>query len=167
MRHVNGSLTVLAAVALLAGAAPAVAQQRPLPAFQVVRPADGVAVDSARLSGDSHWVLLYVHLPCGPCEKLLKAIPTWESPAVAAKTVVVIGGPIAETQKWLGRAFKREQLQLPWLADPDGAAFRAIDGHGVPTLLGIGSGTVKWAITGVLNDPEALKKTLISWTERP
>ena len=52
-----------------------------------------------------------------------------------------------------------------WLADPDGAAWKALRLTGTPFILGIKDSQIVWSLAGVLNDPAVLESVIRSWVE--
>jgi hypothetical protein len=155
---------VMAAM-LLMGAAAARAADGPLPSFQV-QTRDKRPVSSADIAPEQKWLLVYVSPNCRSCETLVRALPKWQSAALLARTVLVVGGPTGEASAWVDRMIAPELPTLIWYADPQGAAHAALELTGAPVLLGIERGEVQWQLGGVLNSPAALESVVRSWVER-
>jgi hypothetical protein len=137
--------------------------QRALPAFDLVSPG-GAAVASSTLSQDAHWLLIYVSTTCGSCDRLLTALEQWRPTLPQGRIVVVIRGPRDAAQGYATRHV--DAAGLPWYADEDQQAARALGLQHEPALVAIESGHVAWVVTGVLNDPSAVEPIIRNWTVR-
>ena len=139
-------------------------EQRPLPAFTVVAPG-GAAAPSQQLSTEQRWLLLYVTPGCRSCDQLLASLKEWHTPQLAARTVVVVRATPADAAEYIASHLPSEASDVAWYADATSAAWQALALTGVPVLVGIESGQIKWTISGVLNDPSALEPVVRSWVE--
>jgi hypothetical protein len=157
------AVATLIAGAVGLGAVVSAAEKRPLPAFQVVT-MDGVAVASPQVGPAGQWLLIYVTPTSAASARLLGGMKQWESPDLNARTVVVIGAPVAEAAKFV-KARAAEFPAVRWFADPQGAAWQALRLTGTPYILGVKDGQIAWSLAGVLNDPRALESVIRSWVE--
>jgi len=156
------SLIVLMAMAVVPLEAQ---QQRPLPAFTVTAPG-GAAAPSQQLSTEQRWLLLYVTPGCRSCDQLLASLKEWHTPQLAARTVIVVRANAADAAAYMTSHLPLEASDISWYADTSSSAWRALALTGAPVLVGIESGDIKWSISGVLNDPNALEPVVRSWIER-
>jgi hypothetical protein len=140
------------------------AEQRPLPAFNVVS-LEGTAVSSGQVGTVGQWIVIYV-TPTSPASiRLLSAMKAWESPAMAQRVVVLVGAPLEDAKAFVGgRA--QEWPAVRWFADPQGEAWKALRLTGTPYLLGVRDARITWSLAGVLNDPAALESVIRSWVEK-
>jgi hypothetical protein len=158
---------VLAVVALsfAAGTLPAMAQaQKPLPMFRVVS-GDGAEVESASLVRTGRWLVMYMVPSCRPCDLLLTALKDWQSPQLLARTVVLVGAERSAGQEYIRSTVPAEVGAITWFADATGEAWQALGLHGTPVLIGVQDGEIRWAVSGVLNDPQALESVVRTWVE--
>ena len=139
-------------------------EERPLPAFRLASAA-GAQVASAGLSAEPRWVLMYVAAECRSCDRLVKALKDWQSPQLAGRTVIVVRGPVAEGAAYMAKQLPEEAAGIPWLADDQDEAWRALQLKGTPVLMGIERGQIKWTVSGVLNDPKSLESVVRTWVE--
>jgi hypothetical protein len=159
----TGRWAAALSVAAMMGAAAAAqaAEQRPLPAFNVVS-LEGVPVSSGQIGGAGQWLVVYV-TPTSPASvRLLSAMKAWESPAMAQRVVVLVGAPLDAAKAFVA-ARSQEFPGLRWYADPTNEAWRALRLTGTPYLLGIRDARIMWSLAGVLNDPAALESVIRSW----
>jgi hypothetical protein len=140
------------------------APQRPLPPFTVVRIAGAVA--SANLPVPDQWLLMYVATDCRSCDLLLAALKDWQSPRLLERTVIIVGGDLVGAQAYVGRTVPPEVASIPWFADPQSQAWNALNLKGTPMLIGVRQGQIQWAISGVLNDPNALASVVKTWVSQ-
>lgn len=160
MRVAVFALIVMLSVS--AGSARALGQDA-LPAFTLVSPA-GTAVASSEISNEAHWLLIYVSAACGSCDRLLAALEQWRSTLPQGRIVVVIRGPRDDAQSYATR--HADAAGLPWYADADQQASRALGLQHEPALIAVENGRVAWVVTGVLNDPRAVEPVIRNWTVR-
>lgn len=139
-------------------------QQRPLPAFTVVAPG-GAAAPSQQLSTEQRWLLLYVTPGCPSCDQLVASLKEWHTPQLAARTVIVVRANAADAAAYMTAHLPVEAADVSWYADTTSSAWQALRLTGAPVLVGIESGDIKWSISGVLNDPNALEPVVRSWIE--
>jgi hypothetical protein len=175
MRGMRGARTFTAVTLVVAAALAMIAappwrgdarasEKRPLPAFEVVAP-DGAVVASAQLAPPGKWLLIYVTPTSLASARLLTSMKQWETPAMAARTVVVIGAPLATAQRFI----KERSAEFPsvrWVVDPQNVAWQALRLSGTPFLLGVKDGEIAWSLAGVLNDPKALESVIRTWVEK-
>jgi hypothetical protein len=157
------AVATVIAVALGLAALASAAEKRPLPAFQVAT-LDGVAVDSPQVGPAGQWLLIYMTPTSAASARLLSGMKQWETPELDARTVVVIGAPVADAARFVS-ARAAEFPAVRWLADPQGAAWQALRLTGTPYILGVKDGQIAWSLAGVLNDPKALESVIRSWVE--
>lgn len=157
-------LMVMTMAVLLCGAAAVHAQDRPLPEFQVVAP-DSRPVASAAIAPQNRWLLIYVSPGCRSCDALVRTLPKWQSPALLARTVLVVGGRPEAARAWVETMIAPELSGIAWYGDPDGNARAALELPGAPVLVGVQAGQVEWQLGGVLNSPSALESVVRSWVE--
>jgi hypothetical protein len=160
MRMAVFALVVMLSVS--AGSARAL-DQGALPAFTLVSPA-GAAVASADISSEAHWLLIYVSTACGSCDRLLSALEQWRPTLPQGRIVVVIRGPRDDAQIYATR--HADAAGLPWYADADQHASRALGLQHEPALVAVENGRIAWVVTGVLNDPSAVEPVIRNWTVR-
>ncbi|HEY3547199.1 MAG TPA: hypothetical protein VGK17_14085 [Propionicimonas sp.] len=153
------ALAVASGAARVAGAA----EQRPLPAFQVVS-LDGAATPSDQIGVAGQWLVIYVTPTSAASARLLAAMKAWDSPAMARRVVVVVGAPLPATQAFVAQR-SSDIPGVRWFADPQGGAWKALRLTGTPYLLGVRDGGIKWSLAGVLNDPKTLESVIRTWIE--
>jgi len=59
-------------------------------------------------------------------------------------------------QAYLQRKLPKEVSGIPWYADAQGEAWRALGIKGAPVIIGIRKGRMEWMISGLLKDPATL-----------
>lgn len=154
-----------AAVALLfvgAYASVAAIERRAVPSFSVTR-VDGTSVDSAQLTAETQYVLLYVRPDCRPCDRLLALVKSAKSPQLASRMVVVVNGDANAAARYVGRQIPADAGPVTWYADTDGGGYRALRLTGMPALIGVKDGQMMWSIAGVLNDAETVESVVRTW----
>lgn len=159
-------VAILALVLGLSGVCAGPAQaldQGALPAFDLVSPA-GASIPSSALSQEAHWLLIYVSTTCGSCDRLLTALEQWRPTLPQGRIVLVIRGPRDDAQTYATR--HADAAGLPWYADADQQASRALGLQHEPALVAVENGRVAWVVTGVLNDPSAVEPVIRNWTVR-
>jgi len=139
------------------------AEKRPLPPFDVTTPA-GATVGAASLGTPGQWLMVYVAPDSAPSARLVKALQSWQSPALVERTVIVIGGTLADARRFVDQQVGAAS-SLRWVADPASAGWKALRLSGTPTLVGVKDGRIEWVLAGVLNDPKALESVVRSWVE--
>jgi hypothetical protein len=155
----------LAALVVASGAVVgAAAAEPPLPSFTVQAATDLRPVVSAELSTEPRWLIVYVTPSCDPCQRLLRALRDWQSPALLTRTVVIVGAAAPEGQR-LAAGSAGGIPGVPWFVDADRQASRALRLDNAPALVAVERGTLKWIISGVLNDPSVLESTVRAWVE--
>jgi hypothetical protein len=150
------------ALALILALAPRVsvaADKKPLPAT-VVQLVDGAPMQLDQSATSGQWLFIYL-LPESPAsQRLIDAMRGWDLPS-SSHVAVVVGG-----DKTAAAAFARVDHGLPflqWALDPDRSAWQDLQVSGVPSIFGIRNGLIEWRLSGVLNDPSALKSVIVSW----
>ena len=139
------------------------AEQRVLPAFEVEAP-EGLTVSSEQLSADAQWLMVYVSPTCAACDRLLELMAARQSPAAAARTVVIVAGERAAARAYVAaRHGVAPAMRL--YADVTMQAARALALSGSPSIVAIRRGQIEWVLTGVLNDPDALEPVIRAWVE--
>ena len=148
---------LLAAVAVLGGAAAATAtERRPLPAFEV-RSLDGAPVASAALRRDGPWLLLHVGANCAPCGALSEGLTDAQQAAV----VLILDGNDAHARAVAARfpALKGAQ----WLADPAHAVQRVLAIKAQPTIIGMRADIIEWRFSGMPRGANGTASIVSSW----
>lgn len=150
--------------ALAVTARPALAEDgRPMPSFTVVAP-DGRQVRAPELTGESHWVLVYIKPGGATAHQLLVSLADWQLPVeTSRRLVLVVEGPVEQAAAYLGKEAGPLLGSLVWYADPGGHAAMALGFAGAPALLGVRDGTIAWTLTGVLNDPSKYESVVRTW----
>jgi hypothetical protein len=156
------------AAALLAGVFAEATERKkpkPLPSFTVVA-TDGRSVQSAALSEERQWLLIYL-TPASPrCDRLLKALAEWRSPQLDARTIVIVHGTPGEARTCLETVGGSGEGPAVF-ADPPRRAHSALRLAAESALVAVKDGRVAWTIEGVLNDPEAVEPVIKSWLLGP
>jgi hypothetical protein len=150
-------------------------------------------VPAASLVREGRWLLVYVSPHSGGSGPLLHALEGEEGSARPTLVIVVAdrsaaakamaagferrmeahdagtGGEVAESRG----TFTCTALAAPgqgcpgrgraWYADPDGAARRALGLTGVPVVLGMEGGEIRWTLSGAVADRRRLRSILVSW----
>jgi len=160
-RRIRG--TVLAACLIAGLYQPASAiETRPMPAFTVTR-LDGTVVDSAHLTAETQYVLLYVKPDCRPCDRLLSLIRHADSPQFTSRVVVLVNGAATAGDRYVAGLIPAEAGPVTWYADTDGGGYGALRLTGAPVLIGVKDGRVMWSIAGVLNDAATVESVVRTW----
>ena len=160
----RAAAALVALVLMMWPAAIGAIEQRPMPAFRVVT-SDGAPVDSAQLSSEVQFLVVYVGANCRPCDAMLESLKGWASPALIARTVVIVRGGAPAATDYMQRQLPQELQGIKWYADPDNAAAKALKLQGAPVIIGVKTGVITWSISGVLSDPPALQSVVRSWVE--
>lgn len=137
-------------------------ETRPMPPFTVTRP-DGAVVDSAHLTAETQYVLLYVKADCRPCDRLLALIRNANSPQFTSRVVVLVNGAPADGDRYIARLIPAEAGPVTWYADTDGGGYGALRLTGAPVLIGVKDGRVMWSVAGVLNDAATVESVVRTW----
>lgn len=163
--RITRALMIVALAALLGAPALRASSQGPLPAFTLLAP-DGTAVASTQMKVPDQWLLIYVDPGCRSCDMLLAALKGWQSPQLVQHTVLVVGGTLAGAQSYLQQKLPSEVAAIPWYGDSQRQAWNALRLTGTPVLVGVRKGQIEWVISGVLNDPAALKSVVTTWVSQ-
>jgi len=156
MRFVSACLALL----LLAAPVSSADEGRPLPAFTVTS-ANGAAVSSAALSQQPRWLLIYVSTACRSCDRLIESLKQWQSPGLAARTVIVVRG--SDAARYIDD--RKSAGDVSWYSDQGDEGWRSLELQSTPTLMGIERGEIRWTLNGVLNEPKALESVVRKWVE--
>ncbi len=140
------------------------AGQRNLPSIQV-SDSGGAAVNVADLPNTGHWLLLYVNARNPASEMLLKQLKSEKYGAYASQIVVVVGGVQANALPDWAKQFP-DLASARWLADPQHAAMRALDLHGIPVEIGLKDNAIEWQLSGAAHDNEMFEATLLNWLKQ-
>lgn len=150
---------------MIGAAAPGVraADKKPMPSV-VLQAADGAPVELALVATEGSWLVLYVAPGSPATSRLLEALRQWQLPSLD-HVVVIVGGQNAEAATFVQAD---HQLQgVRFLLDREREAWRVLQLSGVPTVIGVRNNLLDWRLTGVLNDPEALRALVTSWLTTP
>jgi hypothetical protein len=158
----TGRAAIAALLVIGAYASVAAIEKRAIPPFSVTR-SDGTAVDSAQLTAETQYVLLYLRPDCRPCDRLLALVKSANAPQLASRMVVVVNGDMNAGAKYIGRQIPAEAGLVTWYADTDGGGYRALRLTGMPALIGVKDGQMMWSIAGVLNDAETVESVVRTW----
>ena len=161
MRSKLTTAVIAVVIALVARRAGAI-ERRPFPAFQLAA-LDGAAVASPQLAVDGQWLFVYVAPGCASCDRLLASFKAWQTSDLLARTVIVVGGTTDGAAAYLGASLPPEVSAIRSYADPLGSAWTALELTGTPMIIGVKDGTIRWSISGVLNDPRALESAVKTW----
>jgi hypothetical protein len=157
--------SAILASALLLGlgtAAPEAIEQKPLAAFNVVG-ADGAAVSSSQLPVSNQWLLIYVVPGCKSCDLLLRSLKSWQSAQLLQQTIVIVGAEAPAAQAYMRQTMPARLQAIRWYADARGEAWNTLQLTGTPVVVGVNQRQIQWAISGVLNDPNALGSLVKTW----
>lgn len=138
-------------------------EKRPLPEFQVTT-LEGATATGASLGQPGQWLIIYVAADSAPSARLVKALKGWQSPALSERTVVVVGGAVADARRFVAQQAEAAP-SVRWMANPTSSAWKALRLSGTPTLVGVRDGRIEWVLAGVLNDPKALESVVTSWVQ--
>ena len=155
----------LVAAALCMAVSVGAAEKRPLPPFALTT-IDGVTTDSVTSLGTGTHLLVYVVPGGAPSERLLAAFKAWDSEALRARVVVVLGGTKDDADRWLAAA-GAELQPLRYAIDPRSEIRQALKLTGAPHMIGIADGRIEWGLSGVLNDPRMMESVVRTWIARP
>lgn len=155
-----GLLVAWSATVVLAQGNP----DKALPDFRLTAP-NGQEVAAAAVSGDPHWLLLYVSPDSPSSRRLVTALKEWQSPQLVARTLLVVRGSLSEAGTWVKEAVPEELAGLRWMADARQEAWTTLELQGTPVLMGIDKGEIAWRLAGVLNKPGALESVVRTWVE--
>jgi hypothetical protein len=139
-------------------------EQKPLASFRVLAP-DGAAVQSAALSSEERWLLIYAAPECHPSDQLLRKLRRWQSPHLTRRVVLVVGAQIAEAQAFVQDKLPGEVNGISWYADAEQEAWHALGLKATPALIGIRNGRMEWAISGLLQDAATMTSVVRTWVE--
>jgi hypothetical protein len=171
-------IAVLAGTATIGWTAP----PRPLPAFELVslegrsvadlggrasgasvareQESDGAqVVTAASIVRQGRWLLVYLSPDSGGSGPVLHALEGTDASAHPNLAIVVADRSAA---KAMAKRFDG-RVQAVWYADPDGAARRALGLTGVPVVLGLEGGEIRWTLSGAVADRRRLRSILVSW----
>jgi hypothetical protein len=158
----TGRAAVMAALVACAYQPIAAVEKGPLPAFTVTT-IDGAPIDSALMTAETQYVLLYVRPDCRPCDRLLGLLRSANSPQFTSRIVVIVSGAPAAGAAYVARQIPASAGAVTWYADTEGGGFRALRLAGMPELIGVKNGEMEWSIAGVLNDAATVESVVRSW----
>lgn len=160
-------LAVVTAI-VVAGAVGVVAETGgpgPVPHFDLVR-LDGTATTSLAEVGAGTHLIVYLSPGSPPSDHLLRQLKAWDSDALRARTVVVVGRDLANAREWV-RAAGDDLQPLRFVVDVGGDGWRALGLTGAPHVVGVAGGEVRWRVAGALRTPRALESIVKTWVGRP
>jgi len=160
----NRTLLVAACLAALVVCAPRVsAQQQMLPEFTVVAP-NGAQMGTATLQSPGQWLLVYVFPGAGPSDTLVQRLGETWTPDRAAKVVfIVAGAPDAAKTYLAGKGGEALAADARWFADPQGAAWQALNYQGKLAVTGMAGARIDWKVDGVIADPAVVWPAIEKW----
>lgn len=141
------------------------AERRPLPAFPLTL-IDGTPSNSIALAGGGTQLIVYVSPGSPSSDQLVRALKQWDSPALRARTLVILGRDLANAREWIKAA--GDDLQpLRFAVDVGGDGWRALRLTGAPHVIGVEDAQVTWTVSGVLRTPNTLQSVVTTWASRP
>jgi hypothetical protein len=156
-----GILVILAG--LVAGLA--AAERQPVPAFALTL-VDGTSTTSIGEVGNGVRLIVYLSPGSPASDQLARSLKQWDSPALRARTLVVLGRDLANAREWIKAA--GDDLQpLRFAVDVGGEGFRALKLTGAPHILGVEDAQVAWVVSGVLKTPGMLESVVKTWVGKP
>ena len=164
----TGSLNwrmVVAAVCAVVGlaAGPGAAERRPLPPFPLTMVDGTTTMSDAEAAAGTR---LFVYLSPGHAgsDRLARLLKEWDSPALRAHTLVVLGRDMGNAREWIKAA--GDDLQpLRFAVDTSGEGWRALHLTGAPHIVGVERGEVAWVVSGVLKTPGMLASIVKTWVQ--
>lgn len=139
-------LAIILLVILTPGLCRAI-QPRDIPDFSV-ESATGEQVESAVLTDESQWLLIFIDAnSLGQLRSLNWLEPFSTQEALAPRIVLIAGGG---TKAWLDSITARSGYlaKFNWFFDPKWISFKALGVQGTPIALGIKDGRMEWAVAG-------------------
>jgi hypothetical protein len=136
------------------------------PVFAVVS-ADGSSVSGATLLAGERRVVIYVAPALEPAARLIEALRRWaesDPERWRSRVSFIVAAPPMEALAWLVTHWGEGEL-LPWFADPDATAWRALGFQGTLGIAGAANGMVEWKIDGVIDDTAVVEPAVRAWTE--
>jgi hypothetical protein len=157
----------LAALSILAGlvAGLAAAERRPVPAFPLTL-VDGSPTTSIGEVGNGVRLIVYLSPGSPASDQLARSLKQWDSPALRARTLVVLGRDMGNAREWI-KAAGVDLQPLRFAVDVGGEGFRALKLTGAPHLVGVEGSQVAWIVSGVLKTPGTLESAVKTWVEKP
>jgi len=169
MRAFLRTLTLLAGMCVCCLAA--LAQVTPLPDFHLSS-MDGSPISSHDLGTNGHWIILYVHTNCRPCNTALAQLKLLSdtsqssangTPVDLSKSLVVI------VQEDKADVINDMISQYPWLksghwyVDDSHEAYSALHLTGSPTLLALQGSSIVWKLSGITSNPGRVNEMVMQW----
>ena len=78
---------------------------------------------------------------------------------------LVIGAEPFVAQAYVQKKLPVEVTAIPWYADAQGEAWKALGLKGTPVIIGICKGRMEWMIRALLKDPATLTPGIRTWVE--
>lgn len=158
------TMAICVATAWLAAGLTA-AERQPVPAFALTL-VDGTPTNSIGEIGNGIRLIVYLSPGSAASDQLARALKQWDSPALRARALVVLGRDLGNAREWIKAA--GDDLQpLRFAVDVGGEGFRALKLRGAPHVLGVEDGQVAWVVSGVLRTPGTLESAVKTWVEKP
>lgn len=160
---VRGLAAGCVAAALVA--AVTAAERPPVPAFALTL-VDGTPTNSIGEIGNGIRLIVYLSPGSAASDQLARSLKQWDSPALRARTLVVLGRDLRNAREWIKAA--GDDLQpLRFAVDVGGEGFRALRLRGAPHIVGIEDAQVAWVVSGMLRTPGTLESAVRTWVEKP
>lgn len=166
MQHLGWRAVAAAAcVALGLVAGVAAVERRPLPPFALTL-VDGTPTTSEAEAAAGVRLIVYLSPGSPASDQLARSLKQWDSPALRARTLVVLGRDLADARDWI-RAAGDDLQPLRFAVDVGGEGFRALKLTGAPHLVGVEGAQVAWIVSGVLKAPGMLESVVKTWVGKP
>jgi hypothetical protein len=165
-RHPGWRATAMA-ICVAAGLAAGVsaAGRGPVPAFPLTL-VDGTPTTSIDEIGNGVRLIVYLSPGSAASDQLARLLKQWDSPALRARTLVVLGRDMGNAREWI-RAAGDDLQPLRFAVDVGGEGFRALKLTGAPHLVGVEDAQVAWVVSGVLKTPGTLESVVKTWVGKP
>ena len=143
----------------------AAAGRGPVPPFPLTL-VDGTPTNSIGEIGNGVRLIVYLSPGSPPSDQLARSLKQWDSPALRARTLVVLGRDLANAREWI-RAAGDDLQPLRFAVDVGGEGFRALRLTGAPHIVGVEDAQVAWVVSGVLKTPGMLESVVKTWVGKP
>lgn len=151
------------AVALVSGAGTDVLAAPAVGTFSVFA-ASGTRVDGRELIARDRPLVVYLVPESEASSRVLVALREWWQPGWNGRVVLVFGAPLDTSRAWFEQTWGDGE-RPEWFADPDTAAWKALQLQGTLGVAAIDQGRVEWKIDGVIADPSVLQPAMRAWIE--